>query len=421
MTIDRDKEYQLIKRRIYKNRVPFTGPSVQNGDKPNVLIIFTEGFSARTTSIYGKKFGDLTPNLQEFADHSLVVENYFNHTAATMRGLLGQNCSLFPQFDSMSYMRNEVGKIRYRCIPQSFNEAGYDTSFLNPHPRPDTKTDELMAEIGYGTVLSGEELSSRYLNNEPLVVRNSANDHQMYRALYAYLAEKFADQRANHRPIMLAMYTFETHMNVDTEKDGIGYGDRSNNALNTIANVDHAFGEFWEEFQKFPEARNTVIVFTADHAHYMERSYVDAVAGPDYHEYFIDQIPLIIHDPRQELPQRYDGGIATSLDFAPTVLHFLGFPNGENPFLGESIFDRTSDQRTSAIASYGDAYFLIDHQGVSLNTVDARQGFEFRLAKAVVALVHDAEVRDRIWNVPSLAFGNNNTIGNGMNKGTRHP
>lgn len=129
------------------------------------------------------------------------------------------------------------------------------------------------------------------------------------------------------------MYTVGTHAGFDTPSNGMKYGAGDNSTLNTLHNVDHAFGEFWKQFQNSPYRDNTIIIFTADHTHAYEKPYVELMKNdPTYKPVFTDTIPLIIYDPIHELPSRYDANDDTSLALAPTILHLLNYNNAKNAF-----------------------------------------------------------------------------------------
>src|SRR3546814_1948310 len=73
---------------------------------------------------------------------------------------------------------------------------------------------------------------------------------------------------------------------------------------------------------------NTLLIFTSDHAHYPEPSYVqvarDERTGDDgYDPYFVDRIPMFVRAPWLEMPARFDAHDRTSLGLAPTVLSLL--------------------------------------------------------------------------------------------------
>ena len=111
LTFDRHEIDKLKKNGFeinYLHKFPLIKNNIYNGDyvidrrieKPNIIIIFTEGFSARTSSIYNEKFDKLTPNLEDFSKNksSMLIDNYYSHTAATYRGLHGQLCSIYPTY-----------------------------------------------------------------------------------------------------------------------------------------------------------------------------------------------------------------------------------------------------------------------------------------------------------------------------------
>jgi hypothetical protein len=57
-------------------------------ERPNIVFIFFEGFSARLTSVYNDKFGNVTPNLVRMAQdkHTTVFKNYVNASTPTITG-----------------------------------------------------------------------------------------------------------------------------------------------------------------------------------------------------------------------------------------------------------------------------------------------------------------------------------------------
>ena len=78
---------------IYKRDLPFK--KLYSEKFPNIILIFMEGTSSRLLENYNPKTS-YTPNILDFANNSLTVDNYFNHTAATFRGIHGQLASCYP-------------------------------------------------------------------------------------------------------------------------------------------------------------------------------------------------------------------------------------------------------------------------------------------------------------------------------------
>lgn len=336
LEINPSKKYPLEKSYIYKKRL-----FKDRKNKPNIIIIFTEGLSARTISPYNKKFDSLTPNLQKFSDYNgtMKVINYYNHTAATYKGLHGQLCSLYPSMTGSREWLNS--KINYRCLPGILSENGYKTTYLNVHYKDSSRIDEIMLRVGFNYVLSGEELASKYLGS----VNKYAGyllDNQAYNMLINNLKEK--EKKTNENPFFFAMYTAETHAwtNVQKDKGGLIYKDGSYKTLNTIHNMDSEFGKFWKYFKHSKFFKNTIIIFTADHAHYHDLEYIKLMKRmqeKDYAKQFVDKIPLFIYTPYNDLAKQFNANSHTSINLAPTLLHYLNINNVSNSFLGQSLFE----------------------------------------------------------------------------------
>ena len=394
--------YPLVKNTIYWGACPLQKRDV---DKPNLIVIFTEGTSARTLGPYNPKFKDVTPNLNVFAQNSTVVLNYFNHTTATYRGLLGQTCSFYPRFGGVGGWRNNyknLPRTSYCSLADLFERYGYDTLFLGAETKAAAHTHDMMRVLGFKKVLTAEDLSKRYLGGAPFAKEWGLSDQQMYRVLRGFLEERV--RLGNNKPFLLAIYTEETHAWLDVGLDGVKYGDGKSNTLNTLHNLDDAFGGFWRFFKNSPLANNTIVVFTADHAHFQEKSYValmKKMGEKDYRPIFVDRVPLIIHDPVHKLPPRIDAHGATSLDLAPTLVHLLCLPNQENAFLGTSIFTMMEEKRwPMGVTWYNDKLFVVDHKGVhGAWSTEKTYRKARKLARRFITYLHSLEVDDRIWPV----------------------
>ena len=332
---------------------------------PNVIVILTEGTSARLLGCYGGRFDGLTPNFDDFAAHATQVENYFNHTAATFRGTHGQFASCYPKRGGDGWRRasstskESFSQNSYQTLPKILGAAGYDTYFISPHAESDPYTG-LLNMLGFANIFTRDS-AQELLEDAPDIAHDSIRDRDMYRELRALL-EHHADSST---PMLVSMYTFETHTQIDTDDKEVSYGDGSNMPLNTLHNVDAAFGEFWKWFQASPYRENTILIVTADHAHYNDRSFL-ALAGQDadYHSCFVDRIPLLIYDPMHNLPKRYDADDQTSLALTPTVLHLLGIREVRNSFMGESLFAHKKAGDSFQVAALGNDFFGIYHHEV---------------------------------------------------------
>jgi phosphoglycerol transferase MdoB-like AlkP superfamily enzyme len=334
------EDYPLKKNYISKNKM-----FKSRKNKPNVILIFTEGLSARTIGPYNEKFKELTPNIQKFSEHSstMKVENYYNHTAATYKGLHGQLCSIYPtDTGSKTWLRS---KLQYTCLPGILRDNNYETTYLNTHYKNSSGIDEVMMRLGFNDVFSGEELSKKYLGSLNIYA-SYLLDNQAYEVLENYLVEK--EHKKTEKPFFISMYTAETHAWVDVRENvgGVIYGNGNNEALNTIHNMDNAFGKFWKYFKKSKYFDNTVVIFTTDHCHYFDLEYLRLMKDfneKDYIKRFVDKVPLLFYSPYNDLKKKFDAKDHTSIDLAPTILNYLNINEAENSFIGESLFDQKID------------------------------------------------------------------------------
>ncbi len=121
----------------------------------------------------------------------------------------------------------------------------------------------------------------KVINNEGLT------DNQWFEAIEMYLKDIKVT-----KPLFLSAYTLEIHSWVDVSKYGNNY------TLNALHNLDYYFGKFINYIETSKYKDNTIVVFTSDHAHHYEDSYIQLI-DKSYRKYFVDRVPLIIHYPNQ--------------------------------------------------------------------------------------------------------------------------
>ncbi len=385
-------EYPLVKDTVYHGKMPFA-PGKNVVEKPNIIVFFSEGISERSLSISDDVlYPDLTPNIEDFAKHSMVVKNYYSHTAATYRGLLGQLCSLFPKYGGA------VDEARYLSLADIFNKLEYDTLFFDSHDKDKAHVDELMARIGFKEVFTAAPLLQRYLNGEASKGFEALSETQFFSAFVGFLKER-AQLEKMQTPFFLCLYNLGTHAFRDITVDGKKYQRKDNLSLHTIHNYDHAFGTFWRYYQSSPYRDNTIVIFTSDHSHIAERPFVQAFKQPGYQGLFVDKIPLIIHDPIRNLPEEFDAVHSTSIDFAPSLMHYLELPNLANPFLGTSIFmPRNSRSVRYGYAQHGKAAFLVDEHRVHRLRYTKQYKEKLSLVNKFIKYTQELEVTGKLWH-----------------------
>ena len=309
------KNINASKDEFYKQHVSdYISYDSSLGAKPNIIVIFTEGLSKHI--IFDSR--NIMPNVKKLSRNSISFDNYYNHTAATYRGLAGQ---LFSGFHNSNLDRNNLVSIQ-----DILRDNGYFTEFINVEPENEDFT-EFLNDLHFDKLVNGKYDSKA----------NIIHDKEAYETLF----DEATKLNSNKQPFFLSIYTFDTHVTFDsTDKK---FRNKNNILLNSFYNADYHFGLFLEKFIDSSLYNNTIIVFTSDHCTYVDNDYVNTFNGKYSHyrvHYFLDQIPLYIYH-KGVKPRSIDVKGRTSIDIAPTILDYVDV-DGNNYFLGDSLFTENS-------------------------------------------------------------------------------
>lgn len=273
---------------------------------PDVVLIFTEGLSQNIIDDERK----IMPNVRMYEDRSFNFINYYNHTAATYRGLIGQ------LYSGHQYNNNDENTLI--SLQKIMHDNGYQTTLINTEPNNQDFTNYL-----------------KTLDFDRIVTSNNTDTWLRDDEAYELLGNEVKECYENSKPDFIVIYTFGTHATFD--ESNVKYGDGKNGLLNRFANVDYYFGEFMRNFENNEKYNDLVVVFTTDHCTYEDEDFIRTFE-PSYtrEDYFCDQIPLLIWNNKIEA-QEINAEGRNSLCFAPTLLDFLDI-DGDNYFLGDSLF-----------------------------------------------------------------------------------
>lgn len=273
---------------------------------PDVVLIFTEGLSQNIIDDERK----IMPNVRMYEDRSINFINYYNHTAATYRGLIGQ------LYSGHQYNNNDENTLI--SLQKIMHDNGYQTTLINTEPNNQDFTNYL-----------------KTLDFDRIVTSNNTDTWLRDDKAYELLGNEVKECYENSKPDFIVIYTFGTHATFD--ESNVKYGDGKNGLLNRFANIDYYFGEFMRNFENNEKYNDLVVVFTTDHCTYEDEDFIRTFE-PSYtrEDYFCDQIPLLIWNNKIEA-QEINAEGRNSLCFAPTLLDFLDI-DGDNYFLGDSLF-----------------------------------------------------------------------------------
>lgn len=277
-------------------------------ENPNIVLIFTEGLSQ---SIIDDD-RNIMPNVRAYEEKSLNFTHYYNHTFATYRGIPGQLYS--------AYQMNNLDGNRFVSLTAILKDRGYHTTIISPEPNDQEFSNYLQSfdfdqginchgniVTGYADLLDGEA--------------------------YDLLWQTVSEEAKGEAPFFTVIYTVNTHVGKQDHEQRLN--DSASNYLNKFYDCDYQFGEFMDKLEKSDMAKDTIVIFTTDHATYVETEFYDNF--PDDRKINdLDEIPFFIYYPGIT-QQTVNAMGRNSLDMAPTVLDFLDI-SAENYFLGRSLF-----------------------------------------------------------------------------------
>ena len=350
-----DKQFPFIKGKIYAGK---TKDSSKEYIKPNIIVFFAESLSAVKLGCYSSKYSNITPSIDKFAEESLIIKKYYNHVSPTVRAIIGQLCSTYPEFGYHTWKSFDLKTPPSYSLPKLLTEEGYDNIYLSASDPNATYLEDQLRNIGYQKTYFSDTFGEKFLNGEEGILNSSDfSDHQMMLGLINYL--ELNKNRKN--PFFITISNIETHVNLDVSKDGFVYDNGKSSVLNTTFNFDHAFGLFWSYFKKSKYYNNTIVVLTADHAHFPSMKFVK-IAGKKFQKLYCDEIAFVVYNPISKVHGSFYA-YSSSIDFAPSIVEILGFQNRKNSFIGQSIF---SDRKYNkgGIGIFRDKIFLIDKKGL---------------------------------------------------------
>lgn len=302
---------------------------------PNVILIFTEGLSEHI--IFDER--NIMPNVKKFAENSFRFSNYYNHTFATYMGIIGQ---LFSGYQHNHYDKNNL--VSLQSILK--NKEKYSTHFINTEPNNNEFTIYL-ENLGFDTVYSNKDLVDD-LKNKTL------SDKVAYDTLFKYI-----ENLESTNPYFICMYTYGTHATLNSPN--IKFKDGKNPLLNKFHSSDYWFGDFFEKYKNSSISKDTILVYTADHATALDNDFLTSF--PEYKRtaFALDKIPFIIYheDVGNDI---YDVNGRNSLSLVPTILDYLDISD-KNYFLGDSLFNKNSNNiYDTKFQSYANLYTTANNQ-----------------------------------------------------------
>ncbi len=320
--------------------------------RPNIILIGSDGLTAKNMSVYGYE-RDTTPNIKALGSTSLVAENAFSNSSATLGSIVSILTSKWSTQTGVIYPPNILqGEDAFEHLPGILSKAGYKTVEIGvPY-----YVDAYMVNVQDGF----DVVNQRSMEKDPLVSawRDAGYDLPAYfiykleeklvnRLLHAFYLETIANpfsvvtqptpelqdrQKMDQllsllgqtdAPIFVHVHLMGTHgarFAIDEGKYSLGQEQTQDWMVDfyddAILAFDSYIGELVEYLKTTGQFDNTLLIIYSDHAT----------------KYYVrDRVPMIFHFPGDQYAATISDN-TQNLDIAPTILDYMGqaVPNWMN-------------------------------------------------------------------------------------------
>lgn len=307
-------------------------------DRPNILIILLESFTANAIEAVGGEAG-ITPNLNRLSKEGVTFTNMYANSFRTDRGLVAVLNGYLAQ-PTTSIMKYPAKSQTLPSIAKSLGEQGYTADMLYGGDINFTNMQSYFFGSGYSKITADRDfpLSSR-------LSKWGANDDITFSHLYESIKE-----RGGETPWLSTFLTLSSH-----EPFEVPFHHLEDPYLNSVAFTDSCIGSFVDKLKELPVWKNTLIVLISDH-------------GYRYPS------PMLDYEPRRfHIPMIWLGGAvkepaiidiyANQTDLAATLLSQLNLPHDQFTF-SRDILDPGYPKYS--FYTFSNGFGFIDSTGVSV-------------------------------------------------------
>lgn len=312
--------------------------SLLTTDRPNILIILMESFTANAIESVGGESG-ITPNLNKLSQEGITFTNMYANSFRTDRGIVSVLNGYLAQ-PTTSIMKYPAKSQTLPSIAKSLGEQGYTADMLYGGDINFTNMQSYFFSSGYSQITADRDfpLSSR-------LSKWGANDNITFTHLYESIRER--DEKT---PWLSTFLTLSSH-----EPFEVPYHHLEDPYLNSMAFTDSCIGSFIGQLKELPVWKNTLVVLVSDHGYRYPASLTD-------YEPRRFHIPMIWLGGAIKEPAIIDT-YANQTDLAATLLSQLNLPHDSFTFSRDILAPGYPEY---AFYTFPNGFGFIDSTGISV-------------------------------------------------------
>jgi len=272
--------------------------------KQNVVILILESFSKEYTKLGNSN--SLTPFLDSLMNYSLVFSNAYANGKKSSEGIPAVLASL-PSLMENPFINSLYANNKQTSLATILGKEGYETAFFHGGINGTMNFDSWSASAGYKKYFGKTE----YNNN---------NDFDNFWGIWdepflQFSVDKMSDFK---EPFHSAVFTLSSHHPYFIpEKYKNKFPKAELKITESIAYTDFALRQFFTSAKKTKWYKNTLFIFSADHANIAEYTGFRNII--DHH-----RIPILFYKPDHSITGEFKE-IFSQIDILPSALQLLGY------------------------------------------------------------------------------------------------
>ncbi len=338
--------------------------------KPNIILVICESFSAYKSSMYGNPL-NTTPYFNEMCKQGVFFDRCFTPAFGTARGVWATITGI-PDVESPRTASRNPGAVDQYTIINNF--SGYEQLyFLGGDPTWANIQGLLSNNINGLKIFSQDNFKAKKVDVWGI------SDKNLFLEANGILKEKKAPFFAiiqtadNHRPFTIpvedkAEFKF---INVpETTLKNVGF--ESNEELNAFRFTDFCFRKFMEAAKKEKYFGNSIFVFVGDHG-------IRGNAADMFPKSWTAQgltcehVPLLFYAPKYIAPKRIHE-VCSQVDILPSIASLAKIAYRNNTY-GRDLFDTMPAGQIKTVSAKQHYAFIIDHDVKTIGLVSDQYYF----------------------------------------------
>jgi phosphoglycerol transferase MdoB-like AlkP superfamily enzyme len=293
---------------------------VLNSQKPNILLLVLESFSAYVVGTVG---GDslVTPNLNRFCREGILFTNFYasgTRTDKAMPAILNG----YPAQPAQSIIKEPKKSQSLPGIVRVLSEAGYKSSFWYGGDINFANFNSFVIGSGFENLITKSNFDPKDFNS-----KWGVHDHVLFSALRDSMLHA-------RQPFLNVVLTLSSHEPFDVPMETRFNGsDNITKYKNSVYYADKALGDFIDWAKTTDWWKNTLVIMVADHCGRVSES------QPQYSPQLF-KIPMLWMGGAVTQSDRKISKHGDQTDIAITLMNQLGytvtFPFGKDLFSAES-------------------------------------------------------------------------------------